>query len=187
MLYKILRVLFSVYFKIRYNPKVIIKEKIPEGGAILIANHSNNLDFISMGYVTKDTVYFMAKNTLFKGILKVILNKCGVIPVDRTKKDKTPIAKGSEVLNSNKKLGIFPEGTFNKTENILAPFKIGAVKLSYETKKPIVPIAIVGKYKRNKISIVVGKKYYVNSEDLNKENEIIYKRLESMIKSNKEV
>lgn len=185
-LYKVLRPFLILYFKIRFKPKIIYLDDIPKDGAILIANHSNNFDFLSVGITTKEVVYFMAKDTLFKGILKPILERSGVISVNRRIKDKNPIIIGRKVLNENKILGIFPEGTFNRTNNVLAPFKIGAVKLSYETKKPIVPIAIIGKYKRNKLKIIIGKKYYVSSSDLDNENEIIRKKIEDMI-NNKDV
>ena len=37
---------------------------------------------------------------------------------------------------------IFPEGTRNKTEDEMLPFKAGSLKLSEKTRCPIVPMAI---------------------------------------------
>ena len=70
-------------------------------------------------------------------------------------------------------LGIFPEGTFNKTDDVVAPFKIGAVKLGYEAKAPIIPIVIKGPYKRSKLEIIVKKPFFVSSSDLSYENELL--------------
>ncbi len=188
ILYRFIRPFFVLYFKLRYNPIIIGEENIPKDGPIiLIANHTNNFDFISMGITTKRSISFLAKNTLFNGPLKIILKLSGVIPVDRSIKDKTVLKNAKEVLKNNGVVGIFPEGTFNKTPNILAPFKIGAVKLSSDTKVPIIPIAITGEYKRNKLKIIVGNKYLPSSKNLDLENKKIMNILEKMIIEKKDV
>ncbi len=187
-LYSFIRPFFALYFKIRYNPRIIGKNKIPTNGSIIIiSNHFSNLDFISMGITTKRPIYFLAKDSLFKGLLKPILLLSGVIPVNREKKDKSILYNCKKVLNNNSILGIFPEGTFNRTKNVLAPFKIGAVKLSYEENVPIVPIAIVGKYKRNKLKIIVGEKFYTESNNLDLENKRLMRVLEELIIKSKDV
>ena len=84
LLYKILRPVFSMYMRLRYNPKITGMENIPKlGKVILVANHTNNLDFMSMGITTKRCVHFLAKDSLFKGFLKPIMKGAGVIPVNR--------------------------------------------------------------------------------------------------------
>ena len=186
IVYRILRPFLVFYIKLFYKPKIIGIENIPKsGGVILVANHKSDLDFISMGVTTKRSVCFMAKHTLFKGVLKPILKGAGVISVNRTIKDKSVIPQGLKVLREGSVLGIFPEGTFNKTKEVLAPFKIGAVKLAYESKCPIMPIAI-GDYKRKKLRIKVGKKFFVNSDDLELENERLMNELKKII-TDKEV
>lgn len=188
ILYKLIRPFFMLYFKLRYNPIIIGERNIPKiGPVILIANHTNNLDFISMGITTKRTISFLAKDTLFKGPLKIFLKLSGVIPVNRSKKDKSVLKNAKEVLKNSGVVGIFPEGTFNKTSNVLAPFKMGAVKLSSDTKVPIIPIAITGKYKRNKLKILVGQRYLPASKNLDVENQKIMYILEKMIIEKKDV
>ena len=54
-----------------------------------------------------------------------------------------------KVVIDNKVIGIFPEGTINRTEDIIMPFKYGAVKMSKETNKLLVPFAINNKYPTN--------------------------------------
>ena len=187
-LYRFLRPFFVFCFKIIFNPRVIGSYNIPKtGSVILVSNHFNSLDFISMGITTKRSIYFLAKDSLFKGILKHILLYSGVIPVNRRIKDRSVISASKKVLGNNSILGIFPEGTFNKTNNILAKFKIVAVKLSYEEKTPIIPIAIVGQYKRNKLKIIVGKKIYIKSNNYDLENKKLMNILEKLIIENKGV
>ena len=184
LLYKIFRPFLVGYVKLVYNPEIIGKNNIPKtGGFLLVSNHKNNLDFISMGITTKRPVHFMAKNSLFKGFLKPIMYGAGAIPVDRSKKDKNCLIEAKRVLDNNLILGIFPEGTFNKSDKVLLPFKIGAVKLASETGKPIIPISILGEYKKNKLKIVIGKKIYVKSKELDVENRKLMDIMEKQIKS----
>ena len=71
----------------------------------------------------------------------------GCIPVNRNGHDSEAKDAATEVLQSGGALGIFPEGTINRTEDIIMPFKFGAVKMASETHTPIIPFAITGKYK----------------------------------------
>lgn len=184
LIYKILRPFLVGYVKLVYNPQIIGKNNIPKsGGFLLVGNHKNNFDFISLGMTTKRPVHFMAKKSLFKGVLRPIMYGAGAIPVDRNKKDKNCLIEAKKVLDNDLILGIFPEGTFNKSDNVLLPFKIGAVKLAHETGKPIIPIAILGEYKRNSLKIVIGKKIYIKNDDLGVENQKLMDIMEKQIKS----
>ncbi|MDD6878730.1 MAG: lysophospholipid acyltransferase family protein [bacterium] len=183
ILYKVIRPFFVLYMNIVYKPKIIFKEEINDNGSlIIVSNHKNNLDFISMGLVTKRSICFLAKEELFHGILKPILNLFGMIPVNRRIKDKSVLINAKNKLDKNRVIGIFPEGTFNKTKNLLAPFKIGAVKLSRDCNVRILPIAIIGEYKRGNLKIIVDKSYYVKSDCLDIENDRLYKKIEKLIK-----
>ena len=183
LLYKLLRPFLVIYMRIFYKPEIIGLENIPkEGRCILVANHSSNLDFISMGITTKRCVHFLAKEELFVGILRPIMNGVGAIPVNRKMKDKTPIIRGRKVLDNNLVLGIFPEGTFNKTDDVIAPFKIGAVKLAKESNSVIIPIMIVGEYKFKKLKIIVDKPFRVETSDLDYENDKLMCRFKSRMK-----
>ena len=62
-------------------------------------------------------------------------------------------------------------------------FKYGAVKMSKETGKQIVPFAIKNEYKflRKSVSITIGKPYIVKS-DLEQENEILMNKVKEILK-----
>lgn len=181
--YKIYALFFSLFFKIYFSPTVLGKGNIPRNGrVILVANHSNNLDFISMGIGTKRNIHFMAKNSLFKGILSLVMKSVGAISIDRSKKNNEAMNKAKHYLEKENIVGIFPEGTFNKTNECLAEFKMGAVSLARKTNAPIVPIAIIGEYKRGKLKIVIGRPIYVRSDDLVSENDKLRKRLERILR-----
>jgi 1-acyl-sn-glycerol-3-phosphate acyltransferase len=108
----------------------------------------------------------------------------GIIPIDRVNhQNEKSIATAKEILNNNGVIGIFPEGTINKTNDIIMPFKIGAVKFASDTNKKIVPFTIKGKYKLfSRIKLTFYKPIEINSNDLKKEND----RLMDIIKTNLE-
>lgn len=69
------------------------------------------------------------------------------IPIDRGKTDLNAIKLSMRVLNDEKVLTIFPEGTRNKTEQELSEVKAGAAMFAIKTKTPIVPVWIKKKPK----------------------------------------
>lgn len=185
--YKITRPILSIFIKL-YRPTIIGKEFIPkEGRVILAGNHTSYLDPLLVAYGTKRCVHYFAKDSLYKGIKKPIFKGLGIIPVNRKIKDKNSLYKGIDILNNDLVVGIFPEGTINKTDDIVMNFKFGAVKMAYETNSKIVPFSITHKYKflKKSVKIEYGKPYNVSS-DLKKENDILMKKVKTMIIKNSE-
>ena len=185
--YKILKTILSPIFKVYYNPTIIGKENIPKTGRIIIAgNHKHLYDQCLTIIATKRPIHYMAKKEYFDGKMAWFFKLVGCIPVDRNKKDNNATNKALEILKNNKALGIFPEGTRNKTNKILLPFKYGTVSLAQKTDSLIVPFAIVGDYKfRSKnLKIIFDKPFKVgkNLEDANKKLE---KTIKSLIINNK--
>lgn len=185
--YKITRPILAIFIKL-YRPTIIGKEFIPkEGRVILAGNHTSYLDPLLVAYGTKRCVHYFAKDSLYKGIKKPIFKGLGIIPVNRKIKDKNSLYKGIDVLNNDLVVGIFPEGTINKTDDIVMNFKFGAVKMAYETNSKIVPFSITHKYKflKKSVKIEYGKPYNVSS-DLKKENDILMKKVKTMVIKNSE-
>lgn len=188
-LYRVLRPIVVFLLKIIYRIKIVNKEYIPKEGPVLfVGNHLHNYDFISLISGTKRMVHFLAKKELIDkhGWL---FRRLGIIPVDRSKKNKEAINKAVDILNNGEVVGIFPEGTFNKTEFIIKPFKYGAVKIASLANCPIVPFAIIGSYKRFKkgLKIVYGKPYYIKDKlDLTKENVILMNKVINLLKERNE-
>lgn len=179
ILYILIRPILTILFKIFYRPKIKGVNNIPKSdGVILAGNHTNNLDCALLISSTKRQIHFLAKIELFKGFKKILFSNLGLIPVDRSKKNPEAIKASIEYLNSNEIIGIFPEGTINRTNDIILPFKKGAIKMAKETNKKIVPFVITGKYKifKNDLQIEFLKPIKVN-ENIENEN----KRLENII------
>ena len=184
-MYRILRPIIRFLMKTFYCIEIINNDNIPvSGNCILAGNHKSNFDGFLLLSCTKRTIRFMAKKELFDKF-PLFFKSFGLIPVDRKRKNKEAMDEARKVLENNEIIGIFPEGTFNKTEYIVMPFKMGAVKLALDTNSPIVPFAIINNYKlfRRSVKIIFGKPYYItNTNDLKKENIILMNKVINLLK-----
>ena len=159
-LYRFTRPIVSFLFKLLFRPQIKGQENILDNNCVLAGNHTSILDCLLLISSTKRSIHFLAKKELWDFPKGIIFSHMGLIPM---------------VL-------VFPEGTTEKEGKIL-PFKIGAVKMAYETSSKIVPFIIKGEYKlfRKRITIEFLKPLTIN-KNLTDENdylrEIIKQRLE---------
>ena len=122
-------------------------------------------------------------NELLKGFWGPAFKAMGIIPVNRREKDKNALPAAIKVLEEERVIGIFPEGTFKKDVEGLLPFKIGAVKMAHDAESMILPMAIVGEFKpfRKGLTLRFGKPYKITSDDLDKENDKLKKKIQDLI------
>lgn len=183
--YKIFRGVLGPLFKVYYNPKIYNKEALKVDGPIVVAgNHLHVMDQCSVIISTKRVLTYMAKKEYFDNKkISWFFKLGGCIPVDRSKKDTSATNKALEVLKNGGAIGIFPEGTRNKTDAKLLPFKFGAVSMADKTNATIIPYAITGQYKfRSKnLKVKFGKPFKVENHDLVKANENLYNEISSLI------
>lgn len=189
-LYRVGRFLLGPIFKLYYHPKIIGSELIPKDGPIIIAgNHKHLYDQCSSIISTKRFITYMAKKEYFDSKkTKWFFKNTGCIPVDRTKHDDSAKESAMDVLNSGGAIGIFPEGTRNKTEQFLLPFKFGAVSMASKTDAYIVPFGITGDYKFRSKNLIIryGKPFKVGNMNLVDANNKLYKEVEKLMKQNLE-
>lgn len=168
MFYSVIRFLFGWFIRLIFPFKVVGKERlINDGNTIVVCNHLNKKDVFYIALMFKGKTYFMAKKEWFDNkLLGWLLKKLGVFPVDREKVDKKAIKKGLEVLNSNNRLMIFPEGTRNKTDEPLLPLKDGPGYFAFKCNSRILPLTIYNKtkiFRRN--YVYVGESFTIDSSD----------------------
>lgn len=186
-LYRLLRPLITLLFKFIYRPKIVGVSNISKSGGIILAgNHNHNMDAAFLVSSTKRNIHFLAKIELFKGLKRHFFSNMGLIPVDRSKKNPNALKSAYEYLKNNKVIGVFPEGTFGKGK--ILPFKMGAVKMAYETGSEIVPFAITGDFKMfsKNLKIEFGKPIKIKSNELEKENEKLRNIVVKMVSDNNE-
>ena len=167
VLYRVLRFIVMVAVSLVKPFKIIGREKIPDGPAIICANHSSFTDPFYMAFAVppKYHLCLMAKRELFDfKPLGWILRGIGTFPVNRESAgDMEAMKNALKVLKSGKKLGIFPEGTRTSEDGAVSP-KAGAIRIAQKTGAPIIPMYIPRKkkfFRRN--PIVVGDAMDVSS------------------------
>lgn len=183
--YTFLKTVLKYPFKLWYNPKIIGASNIPKTGAIIIcANHKHMMDQCPILISTKRMVHYLAKKEYFDSKFAWFFKMAGCISVNRSIKDTEASNRAIELLKQGNAIGLFPEGTRNKTKELLLPFKFGAVSMAKKTDALIIPVGISGEYKfrsRNLI-IRIGKPFKVNDMTLEEANEKLKNEITSLIK-----
>lgn len=177
--YHLARPFIKIFMKVFYRIEVENENVLKNEAFLLAGNHTSVLDPLLIISSTKKHINFFAKKEIFKPIIKYLFKNAGVISVDRKSKNKEAMEEGKKRLLNNELVLIFPEGTTNKTRELL-PFKYGAVSLASKTNSKILPFVIKGKYKlfRKSIKLIYLNPYSLKSDDLTKENEKLKKIIE---------
>lgn len=187
--YKFLKVLLTPIYKFYYNPKVFNKEYLNVEGPLIIAgNHIHLMDQCNVIISSKRVITYMAKKEYFDSFkTRWFFKLVGCIPVDRGNKEDTSKVKAIQVLNKGGCIGIFPEGTRNKTKEKLLSFKYGAVSMAQKTNATIVPFGVSGKYKfRSKdLKICFGKPFKVENMSIEDANTYLYNEVSRLIDETK--
>ena len=177
LLYKICKIIYTFLLKLLYRPKVIGKENIPKEGSLIFAgNHKNAIDPILVMSNTNRIVHYMAKEELFKGLHGLLFKKIGLIKVYRDRlKNTISVSNAEKILKNSGTIGIFPEGTRNRTDKELLEFKSGAIKLAQSSNTKIIPFAIKGEYRlfRKGLRIEFGKLIDVGNMELVEANKYL--------------
>ena len=175
-LYSFFRVIYKIILKILYRPKILGIENLPKTGSIILAgNHRRAPDPVLVMMCTKRKVHFLAKIEVSRGLHGKLFKRLGVIVVDRSKANPQAVLESENILKNGGVIGIFPEGTRNRTTEELLNFKKGAVLMAQRTNSKIVPFAIKERYKafRKRAKLEFGEPINVVNMDTNDANEYL--------------
>ena len=185
ILYRIGRFILGPFFKLYYNPTIIGKENIPKEGAILIVgNHKHLYDQCLSIISTKRFIKYMAKREYFDNKkTRWFFKAVGCISVDRSVHDGKAKGEAIETLKNGGAIGLFPEGTRNKTQEFLLPFKFGAVSMAKKTDAYLVPFGITGDYifRSKNLVIKYGKPFKVTDMELEEANNLLYETVKKLM------
>ena len=182
---KFIRILFChLLFRVEY----IGSKEIDFSKTYLVA--SNHVSWADPFFIWSEVpdLSIMAKEELFKfKPFAWFLNKFGIFPIARGKKDFGHVLQAVKVIKGKRNLLIFPEGTRKAKQKGISA-KNGAVFVAVESKVEILPIhlsekiRLFGKVKvefRKPVKIEIPKEDIKNKEVLSNNTErvmeIIYK------------
>ncbi|MCM8762932.1 MAG: 1-acyl-sn-glycerol-3-phosphate acyltransferase [Candidatus Omnitrophica bacterium] len=141
MLYRILRLICVLIFKIFFRIKVSGRNNIPKkGGFILASNHLSFLDPVVLGVAAVRQLNFFARHDLFKNpFFSWLISSLGAFPVVRDTADKSALKEALRRLQDGKALVVFPAGTRGGLEP-----QPGIGFLATKAEVPVIPAFIQG-------------------------------------------
>ncbi len=132
-----------------YGLRVSGVEHVPtEGGLVLAANHTSNLDPWPLGCaLPKRQLHFMAKSELWQPGLRTVLAALGSFPVRRGEGDVEAFETAVRIVRGGGVMAMFPEGTRRskglRKKHQPRPHR-GTVRIALAAGAPLVPAAIRG-------------------------------------------
>ena len=187
--YKLAKKILKPIFYKKCDPTVINANVVPkEGPIILCGNHMHVLDQCGPLFEIPRVVHYMAKKEYFDSFkTRWFFKMVGCISVDRENHDEAKKAKEKaiEILKQGGAIGIFPEGTRNKTDAFLLPFKYGAVSMAQKADATIVPFAVTGKYEKGgNLMVRFGEPFKVTDMPKEEANEKLFNVIKTLKEEN---
>ena len=165
---------------------VIGEDRIPKDTPVLyVGNHRSYFDVVLTyarcpgltGYVAKDS---MKKIPLLSSWMKRL--HCLFLNRSDIKEGLKTILQGIDQMKNGVSMCIFPEGTRNKTDDLMLPFKEGSFKIAEKSGCPIIPMAItnsadvleahIPRVKKAHVIVEYGKPIYPNELDKEQKKKI---------------
>lgn len=131
--------------------QVIGEENVPKDRAVLyVGNHKSYFDILlTYSRVPRLTGYVAKKEMESFPILSIWMKRLHCLFLDRKdiKQGLKTILTGIDLIKNGISVCIFPEGTRNKSNDRLLPFREGSLKMAEKTGCPIIPFAITNSSK----------------------------------------
>jgi 1-acyl-sn-glycerol-3-phosphate acyltransferase len=169
--------LFGSAYRSLFGLKVVGREHLVTDGAVLVAsNHESFLDPPLIGTLYRDEMFYLARKTLMSGpLLKWIYLAWNSIPVDQDRPDMTSLKAIIKLLNSGKRVLVFPEGE-RSLDGVIGVAQPGVGLIAVKSNAVIQPIRIrgarealprgSGRIRFNQISLHIGPPIRLTGEEL---------------------
>jgi len=178
------------------------RERIKRGASyIFVSNHTSYMDIPALVVTIKGQFRALAKKELLKIPVFGWIAQIMCVVVDRSSNEsrRQSMDNLKRILGMGISVLIFPEGTQNRTKEILQPFYDGAFRIAVETQQPIIPIVVLnageimppGKVfiKPGKIVVVIGEEIPTTGltlTDVKELREKVFGIMSQMIVTNKQ-
>ena len=165
------------------------RRRIIKGGALIIANHYNVLDYILDLFVVQPRrLNVVASEYAYRNKLITFgMRFFGGIQANRVTKDMSFMKKSADLIKKGELVLIFPEGQ-NTDDGTIKPFKHSYLAIAHKANAPIIPIVSDGNFKLFKRTrVIVGNPIYLSDLGISPEkmtrfertdaNEVIYNKV----------
>ena len=147
--YRRLRVLLNPGMRLFLRLRMRGLHHVPRRGpVILAANHLSHVDPIMVIMATRRKPHYLAKDGHFvSGPRKWLMNATGQIETNRESGARDALSSAVALLEADKAVGIFPEGTRSKRtqQPYLLEGKTGVARLAATVPHAtVVPVALIG-------------------------------------------
>ena len=166
---------YGLYYRVAFGLTIEGRENVPRNNfCIAASNHVSAIDPFLVSYAVGRPIAYMAKIELFqKKIMRLFLDLLGAFAVNREKLSPSTIKTAHAIKQTSWLLGIFPQGTRERDDNMDNVNK-GFASFAKTLKCDILPIAILGASKekrklfRSNMKIKIGEpiKYTNNVEEM---------------------
>jgi 1-acyl-sn-glycerol-3-phosphate acyltransferase len=141
------RAIFKLLFRYRVYGRENLKAVPNDKGAIIIGNHTSNLDPVFVMYSLRPRpIRYIAKEQILN--LKPLIGRLaawvGVFPVKRNSADMSSVKRAVRMLKRGELVGIFPEGTRVRSKDREVTYHEGAALISQLANVPVIPVRLWG-------------------------------------------
>ena len=160
--YRLVYTILAPFIRFFFPRRVVGLENLPEGGALLCANHVSGWDpfLIAVALPIDARLTVMAKDQLFRiPVVGWFLRSAGVFPVKRGGNDLAAMKTAIRSLSEGNRLLVFPEGTRVDGESG-GEAKGGVTVMAARTGVPMVPVYCGPRHKfLRRTTVVFGEPY----------------------------
>ena len=160
--YRVVYTIIAPFIRFFFPRRVVGLENLPEGGALLCANHASGWDpfVIAIALPVDSRLTIMAKDSLFRiPVVGFLLRKAGIFPVKRGESDLAAMKTAIRALNDGNRLLVFPEGTRVDAQGETEA-KGGVAVMAIRTRTPMIPVYCGPNHKLfRRTTVVFGEPY----------------------------
>ncbi|HEX8280183.1 MAG TPA: lysophospholipid acyltransferase family protein [Chthoniobacterales bacterium] len=167
------------------------ERRVLSGPVIIAMNHQSYLDPPLAGIASGREVYFLARKTLLDvPVLKTLLPRMNVVPVDQEGTDRSALKALIRILKDGNATVVFPEGERTLDGN-MHPALPGLGFVIAKTLAPVLPMRIFGarealprgsgRLRFRPITIVIGEPMQFTEADLQPRTKELYQQLSQRV------